>query len=159
MPKSNETDTSVLDPAQLELIAAVVAKAVAASGNSSAETLAQIVERMEANAPIRKVTYAELISKRPKRPKLAREYYQHTRRISERQISDQEIALLNQITPGKYIDGLVAVTERGSAADPQIYIDWDCKTADQRMTLAAKAPSFYAILKRIVEEATARHAS
>jgi len=93
--------------------------------------------------------------------KLKQRVYQTGIRVNVKTLTDEEIALLNsgKIQPGRYIDRLVTVTVRDDQeGEPSLLIDYNCKTADQRMNLAAKLgrgggkEGFENMLRLIVKE-------
>lgn len=153
-----ETPTPTPAPVvDVNSLAQAFAQAIAAVGNSNADKLSTIAETLQRNAPVRKVTIAELLAKRPKRKaKLHGDFYQHGQQIFERQVSDEEIKMLNQLQPGTYIQGWVTVERKGPDTNPSTYIHWPCDTVDKRLSFAALAPNFYSVLKQIVDEQEAQ---
>jgi hypothetical protein len=84
------------------------------------------------------------------RLKLKRRMYHHGLEIRDR-VSNEEIALLNQIRPGLYLNNWVKVVRR---RDKGIDIDYPVKTAGQRLKLVNEfgVRNFTELLQRIVEE-------
>ncbi len=81
--------------------------------------------------------------------KLKRKYYHHGLEVENR-LSNEEIALLNQLKPGKYCDGWVEVKRR---KDKGFNIDYKIRTAAQRLRLNQFGiTSFTSLLQRIVKE-------
>ena len=85
------------------------------------------------------------------RLKLKRTMYQHGILIGSR-VSNEEIALLNQIKPGRFCDGHVHVVKR---KDKGLNIDYPVKTASQRLKLVNQfgLRNFVELLQRLVDEA------
>lgn len=83
--------------------------------------------------------------------KLRRTHFQHAIRMSEENLSNEEIALLNKIRPGAYCDGNVKVILR---KDRGIDIDYPIKTASQRLRLVNQYSivGLASLLQRIVDE-------
>jgi hypothetical protein len=67
-----------------------------------------------------------------KKLKLKRKIYQHGLPIDEDIIDNEEIALLNQLRPGLYLDGVVKVNRR---KDRALDISYPMKTSAQRLKL------------------------
>lgn len=82
--------------------------------------------------------------------KMKRKFYHHGIAITDN-VSNEEIALLNQLKPGAYCDGYVRVTLR---KDRGIDIDHPIRTASQRLKLVHNygIRSFAELLQRIVDE-------
>ena len=82
--------------------------------------------------------------------KMKRVFYHHGIPLGEH-VSNEEIALLNQIKPGHYCDGFVRVTLR---KDRGIDIDHPIRTASQRLKLVNTygIRSFAELLQRIIDE-------
>lgn len=82
--------------------------------------------------------------------KMKRQFYHHGIILGDR-VSNEEIALLNQIKPGRYCDGYVVVTLR---KDRGIDIDYPVRTASQRLRLVNTygIRSFAELLQRIIDE-------
>jgi hypothetical protein len=82
--------------------------------------------------------------------KMRRKFYHHGMLIDEK-VSNEEIALLNQLKPGHYCDGYVRVTLR---KDRGIDIDHPVRTASQRLKLVNQygVRSFAELLQRIIDE-------
>lgn len=82
--------------------------------------------------------------------KMRRKFYHHGIPIGEN-VSNEEIALLNQLKPGAYCDGYIRVTLR---KDRGIDIDHPVRTASQRLKLVNTygIRSFGELLQRIIDE-------
>ena len=86
--------------------------------------------------------------------KLKRKMYQHGQLIDPDMVSNEEIAIMNKLRPGRYFDGFVTVERR---RDKGLNFTWPLKTPDQKMRLAMQygAITIPQILSRCVEEAAA----
>lgn len=115
------------------------------------------VNAIERTRPPTKVTVATRKSKTPWTPedgspklKMKRVFYHHGLAVGEN-VSNEEIALLNQVKPGHYCEGYVRVTLR---KDRGIDIDYPVRTASQRLRLVNGygIRSFAELLQRIIDE-------
>lgn len=86
------------------------------------------------------------------RLKLKRKFYQHGISVEDN-VTNEDIALLNQIKPGRYCDGYVGVTLR---KDRGLDIDYPVRTASQKLRLINNygVRSFTELLQRIIDEKT-----
>jgi len=82
--------------------------------------------------------------------KMRRVFYHHGIPIGDK-VTNEDIALLNQLKPGHYCDGYVRVILR---KDRGIDIDYPIRTASQRLKLVNTygIRSFGELLKRIIDE-------
>jgi hypothetical protein len=81
---------------------------------------------------------------------MRRKFYHHGMPIGEN-VSNDEIALLNQLKPGHYCDGYVRVNLR---KDRGIDIDYPVRTTSQRLKLVNTygIRSFAELLQRVIDE-------
>lgn len=81
--------------------------------------------------------------------------YQHGLELREERLFNEQIALLNRLRPGIYLDGHVKVIRR---RDRGLNIDYPMRTAAQRMRLSAVfgITSLTDLLKRLVEDGDKR---
>ena len=90
------------------------------------------------------------------RPKMARDYSQNGNQISRWMVSDADVALLNQLKAGRYVNRKVEVVvfpaEGGGIA--QVDIRYSNASLDQRLELKNDFRTFTELLQRIVEEQT-----
>lgn len=96
--------------------------------------------------------------------KLHKQCYQNGYRMPVELLFDEEIALLAQIKPGRYIDGLVTVTDIDDVDGGKLNIGYKNKTADQRMALGGRLTGvgktgFERMLRMIVQEHKDREAA
>lgn len=119
-----------------------------------------LVTAVTAIAPKQYVKFGQQDLKTPFNPtgkrnrKLKRTMFQNGNRLNERVLSDQEIALLDQLVPGRYIEGLITVIEKDNGNNEKtVYIQYKNKTVDQRQNLQTYASTFTAQLQRMVDEA------
>lgn len=84
--------------------------------------------------------------------KLKRKMYQHGLLIDDEKIDNEEIALMNKVRPGLYLDGHVKVIRR---RDRGIDIDYAVKTASQRLRLVNQfgIRNLKELLAQCIEEA------
>lgn len=130
----------------------------------SQEALAEaFIKAIEVSRGVRQVGVGEWKPKGPfnphgKKRELKGEFWMNGIQLRERTLSDEEIALLHEITPGRYIDKLVTViqTKRPDGAVTQV--NWPERSIEQRFEMAKRAPTFTVMLKRIVEEGKQRDA-
>lgn len=115
------------------------------------------VEAIERTKPPVKKTVANRKENTPWTPadgapklKMKRQFHHHGMRISDN-VSNEEIALLNQLKPGSFCDGFVRVTLR---KDKGIDIDHPIRTAAQRLKLVNSygIRSFAELLQRCIDE-------
>lgn len=93
-------------------------------------------------------------------PPLKHETFQNGARCNPTTLNDAEIVLLNRIThSGRYIDRLVEVIfDDASPGQETIYINYNNKTVDQRMTNKSKWQSFGHLLQQVVDAQVAEDA-
>jgi uncharacterized protein (DUF849 family) len=128
------------------------------------EDLRSLVESIKAMTPQRKLRFSEIkpVSKfNPtgnRKRKLDRLVYQNGRRANVKLMFDEELKLIGQIVPGRYIDGLVTirVVEGTNGALDQFHIEYANKTHDQRLANAAHWRSLVAMLRLCHDEMKAR---
>lgn len=87
---------------------------------------------------------------------LSRVMYQNGRPLNTRVLHDKEIALLEKLTPGRYIGNRVTILEHDEGLDKALHIVYQNKTVDQRQDLQSEVPNFFAMLSAIVNEAEER---
>lgn len=87
--------------------------------------------------------------------KLKIKCYQHGLELREERLFNEQIALLNRLRPGIYLNGYVKVIRR---RDRGLNIDYPMRTAAQRMRLSADfgITNLTDLLKRLVEEGDKR---
>jgi hypothetical protein len=127
--------------------------------DTSAELVRALVQAIESTKPVEK---KNAYNRKPGNPwvpkdgspklKLKRKFYQHGLLVDPDMSTNEEIELMNAVKPGRFLDGYVKVIRR---RDKGIDIDYQVKTAAQRMKLAANfgINSFAALLERCIEEA------
>ena len=77
-------------------------------------------------------------------------------RVSVKTLTDREIELLAKMKPGRYIDGLVTVVVKPNPDGSELFINYNNKTADQRMALGSRvgAKGFEGMLEMMLAEKT-----
>lgn len=105
----------------------------------TSELAAALVQAINATKPVEKKTFATRKAKTPWTPKdgtpkvkLKRAAFQHGMEVDPDKLSNEEIALYNQLRPGRFLDGVVTVTRR---RDRGIDVSYPVKTAAQRLKL------------------------
>jgi hypothetical protein len=127
--------------------------------NDAVAAIAAAFQQTLATVAPKKVTMAQLRPKTPFNPeaktgrKLVRATYQNGTKLNPTFLTDREIALVNQLKPGKFVGGLVRVVERDHGPDKEIHILYENKTAEQRIALKDQARNFTDILTQCVEGA------
>lgn len=134
-------------------------KAMTETQSNTSELAQALREVIEITRPMQKKTISNRVKGTPwsskdgsPKLKLKRIMYQHSLKIDEDRVNNEEIALLNKIKPGSYCDGYVRVVRR---KDRGIDIDYPVKTASQRLRLINDfgVVSFQSLLERLVAEA------
>lgn len=104
-----------------------------------AQLAAVLTQVLQQNKPVEKKTTANRIPRTPWSPKngepklkLKRKFYQHNYPLDAKRMTNERIALANQLKPGRFCDGFVTVTRR---RDKGINITWPLKTPDQKLFL------------------------
>lgn len=84
---------------------------------------------------------------------LSRSTYLNGRRLTEMLLSPQEVALLNQLKPGKYHQNQWVVIESDSNSEGSaLYLYVPDKTQEQRIALKGAARNFVHLLEQILDE-------
>lgn len=118
-----------------------------------------LIDGMKGIAPPRSLTIDEFVPRTAFNPtgKRNRELpftvYQNDHRLNVDFLHDEEIALLPHLKPGKFIEGLVTVSETDQGGQKVMHIRYKNGNRDQAMELKGHARNFTAILKRCVNEA------
>lgn len=136
------------------------------TGNISGEQLVQImgqlgiaVQTLADNQPTKKIPFAKFKTKSPFNPtgrkgrKLTRRVYQNYHRVDVKKLHDEEIALLNQIKPGRYLNGVLTIREVMNGADTDLHFLYDNKSQDQKFTVMREFRGhFTEMLKRCIND-------
>lgn len=133
---------------------------VQTSSSVSVDALASALQAaIQASKPAEKKTIFNRPSETPWTPppgqerlKLKRKMYQHGLPISEKFVTNEQIALMNKLRPGVYLDGHVRVTRR---KDKGVDISYPVKSPAQRLRLVNGfgVRNFTELLQRLNEEA------
>lgn len=125
------------------------------TGFSAEDLVKALVQAISLTRPVEKKNAA---NRKPGSPwdskdgkpklKLKRKMYQHSIMIDPDVTSNEDIALLNKLKVGRFLDGWVRVYRR---KDNGIDIDYPVKTASQRMKLGVR--SFGELLQKCIDEA------
>lgn len=79
-------------------------------------------------------------------------YFQNGSEIQEWRVTDEDITLLNQLQPGRYMGRKVEVVERNADGDRSVDIRYSNKDVGQRMDMKGLARNFTELLQNIVTE-------
>jgi hypothetical protein len=159
MAKTKTVRVTEEELAAIEAMRGRAAEEVPTSNTTEAQqALADaFVNAIERTRPVEKKTTATRKKKTPWTPeegtpriKMKRVFYHHGIPLGDN-ISNEEIALLNQVKPGHYCDGFVRVVLR---KDRGIDIDHPVRTASQRLKLVNTygIRSFSELLQRCIDE-------
>lgn len=118
-----------------------------------------IVEGLRSIQPPRSMTIDEFVAKTPFNPTgkknraLPCKIYQNDTPMNIDVLHDEEIRLIGLLKPGKFIEGLVTVSEEDRGGDKVLHLRYKNGTRDQAMELKDRARNLTEILKRCVNEA------
>ena len=135
--------------------AAAPAPAMSVSAQDLAQALATALQAIQ---PPRDQGYAEVAGKDVFNPsgrkrELKRDTYVNHFRVDVRYLHDQEVALLDQVKPGRYLDGKVTVSEQhGEGGRSVIHIQYPDKGIEDRLMMKSVAPNFATLIQRVVSE-------
>lgn len=151
MPRKKSLTPS--DPSVVETVKQVVPDA-------SMQLVAALVEAIKQTKPIEKKTASNRVPRTSWTPtdgspkiKLKRKMYQHGMNLDSDMLTNNQVTLLNNLKPGRFLDGWVKVIRR---RDKGIDIDYAIKTASQRLKLVNTfgIRNFDELLERCIEEAS-----
>lgn len=127
------------------------AKAQESSRDADFERMGNAVAAGLTKSQRPKKSYGTYTAERNKgRLKLTRMCFQNGFHLSDENLSNKEIQLLNGIThSGRYIDRLVQVVMRENGSEQEVDIRYSCKTVDQRNTAASLFKSLTDLLEQI----------
>jgi len=122
--------------------------------------LAQAIKAaVEETAPIKQVHISRYVAKTAfnptgakKRPKLNCTFLQNGYEPPTDKMFDEEIELVNQLRPGRYLDRKVEVIERIEGNERSIELRYSNGTVEQRMEMKNIARSLREMLRLIVSE-------
>jgi len=135
------------------------------TNNQLAEAIMQLAKSQQAmvdSQPVKRVPWSKFKTRSPFNPtgnrkrKLSRRCYQNGYPMDVRKLFDEEIALLNQLRPGKYFSGLVTVYEVTTGGNVDLHIHYLNKSFDQRLALKSEFKNLREMLRGCVEEASKR---
>jgi hypothetical protein len=127
--------------------------------DTSAALVSALVQAIEATKPVQKKNASNRKIVTPWTPKdgspklkLKRKMFQHGLAIDPDMIYNEDIEALNQLKPGRFLDGWVSIVRR---RDKGIDIVYPMKTASQRLKLVNQfgIRNFRELILRCVEEA------
>jgi hypothetical protein len=112
--------------------------------------------------PVKRVTFAKFKTRSPfnptgnKRRKLTRRCYQNGFPMDIKKLHDEEIAMLNKLTPGKYFNQLVTVIQVQTGGNTDLHIVYENKSFDQRLALKSEFRHLREMLSIMLDEAKQR---
>jgi hypothetical protein len=119
------------------------------------DSIATIAEHLKSVAPRKKTSHFEYMQARRKRNKLTRKVFMSGIEVRPRQLSDEQIDLLNRLQPGVYNGGRWTVIGRHADGieGGSIEIYARNKTIEDRTQMAIEAPSLDVLLQKMIAEA------
>lgn len=128
--------------------------------NVDIQSLAKAITEAVAEAsPVKQVHISRYKAETPWNPtgnkrrlQMNAKFYQNGSQIRDWHVTDEDIALLNQLKPGRYVDRKVEVIERNENSDRSIEIRYSNETIGQRMELKNHFRNFTELLQSIVTE-------
>lgn len=118
--------------------------AIQMTGESLANAIITATEQI--NGTRRQVPFGRhrvrtAFNKDGKRREMHKVFYQNGFRAFENTLTDEEIALIHTVKPGKFIDGLITILEIADDEEgqPAVHMKYNCRTADQRMAVGGRA--------------------
>lgn len=123
--------------------------------------IAESMEKQEARREaVRQLTYNEILPTSPWNPEgkrvrlgFSRPTYLHGIALNSLTHTEDEIALFNQLKPGRYLDRMVEV-QLGSGGE--INLQWAGAKNDARITMYTKYPTITHLLKAVIAERKAK---
>jgi len=142
-------ETAEVQASQSEMSLAMAALATSVAALSEGQRQAAL-----AQGP-KRVFYHQLRPRTPFNPgghkdrKLTRRCYQNGSPMFVDRLHDDEIALMNQVKPGAYFDGLVVIREQVTGSETDLHITYSNRDINQVLALK----SHFRNLKELLSEA------
>jgi hypothetical protein len=114
------------------------------------ELMAEILRQQAANAPRRRLTYAEYAAKQPKH-EMPFPVFQNGYKIFATQLPKDALELLPKLQEGRFFNRRIHVW-RDSTPDRAWHIDYPSRQLTDRMTMSTYGGDIVAILKRLTTE-------
>lgn len=132
----------------------------AASASVDITALAKAITEAVAEAsPVKQVHISRYRAQTPwnptgelRRRKMEARFLQNGIELRDWHITDEDIDLLNQIKPGRYMDRKVEVVERNENGSRTVEIRYSNQSIGQRMEMKNYARNFTELLQNIVTE-------
>lgn len=146
--KDDETAAPPLD-LQIQGIADAIAKGIVQAGNETGP-IKQV--------PVTKYRNRHLYNPEGlyphKRPKFTRDYYQNGKMISSDVLTPADIAILEKLQAGRYLNRLVEVIEREAEGSEMrsLEVRYPSATHDQRIAAGKVFTSFSDLLRKLLNE-------
>ena len=124
--------------------------------------LANAIRTLADSQPVKRVPFAKFKTRSPfnptgnKKRKLTRRCYQNGFPMMIKKLFDEEIDMLNKISAGKYMDGLVTIIIAQNGGNSDLHIVYDNKSFDQRLALKSHFRNLREMLSICLDEAKAR---
>jgi len=140
---------SPLDRSQIQTIADAIAKGIVQAGNETGP-IKQIPVTRYRNRTIYNPEGLLVFQ----RPKFTRDYYQNGKLISVDIVTPADIAILEKLKAGRYLNRLVEVVEREAEGSEMrsLEVRYPSATNDQRIAAAKVFTSFTELLRKILNE-------
>lgn len=103
-----------------------------------------------ANRPLKTITFAEMVSKEPRR-EMPFPVFQNGYRLDVDSLTDEQLALLPKLQDGRFFDRKIHVY-RSAGPDREWHIDYANKSIEDRMNLKTYARDFTEMLQRLTTE-------
>lgn len=140
-------------------IGLVQTRVIVAEDRKLVESIAKIADHLAETARPKKTSHFEYLRERQKgRVKLVRQVFMSGVKIREKQLTNDQVTLLNQLKPGVYNGGRWHVIGRHADGleDGIIEIWVRNKTQEDRGQLALEAPTLDVLLQKMIAESDAR---
>lgn len=148
MPTASTAPAATLGDDRL----ATALETLAKSNTAALETIAQSNAAILANQTRKRLTFADLVARRPKR-EMPCVVYQNGMRLDESMLTDEALALLPKLRKGKFFGRLVTVHQDTGHDDMPWSINYPCQTLEQRIALAnAVRGDFTEMLRRLTTD-------
>lgn len=124
--------------------------------------LAGAIQTLADSQPVKRVPWAKFKTRSPfnptgnKRRKLTRRIYQNGYPVMIKKLFDEEIAMLNKLESGRYMEGLVTVVQVQTGGNTDLHIVYNNKSFDQRLALKSNFRNLREMLSICLDEAKQR---
>jgi hypothetical protein len=149
MARENETPPQKKDDFDPATFAAAIAKGIVDANNATGP-----IKQIPPTRYINQSAYNPQRLVPSKRPKFTRTYFQNGRHLIEETQFPPDIAALEQLRPGRYLDRKVEVIERQNESGDgrEIEIRYPCATPELRIEMRSLFKDFSDLLRQILAE-------